>query len=430
MKNFYKIAIAACFMVGMQQEASAQLSVLTTGNYNGWAVSNNGIAAFSNNAGEVYKWDNVNGIVAVGKITNGKTIQGHPSISDDGTKISATITNPANNLNEAAVYTVATNSWVYLGGLLPNGSAGFKSSAWGISGDGTTTVGLSFISSYLAHAIQWNGTTMVDLGSMVPDSSSRANRISRDKHVVVGWQDEEDGVRSGAKWVDGVESYIKDNDGLNVGEAFAVSNDGKVIAGSLDDSVPYVWIEGEGLTYINSPNMSYNSGSATAISGDGKTVIGFFRQFPGPPSASSGFIWTKTGGLVDLNTYALSLGIDMKGVQITMPLCISEDGKKITGNGLQNGAQVVFYLDLANYLGTNDLKSNNAFSIYPNPVKDVLHINGTGVSHVEIYSVSGQKVNTINSAKDQINVSGLDKGVYILKANVNGKVNTTKFIKE
>lgn len=143
-----------------------------------------------------------------------------------------------------------------------------------MSTNGNTVVGLGYLTAANAHAVKWDEVGgMIDLGSMVSGRSSRANAINAAGTVIVGWQDEPTGTRSGAKWQDGVESFITDNNGNNVGEAGGISADGNTIIGAANPN-PYVWNATSGLTYITHPNASFNfKGGATGISADGKTVI-------------------------------------------------------------------------------------------------------------------------------------------------------------
>jgi len=67
---------------------------------------------------------------------------------------------------------------------------------------------------------------------------------------------------------------------------------------------------------------------------------------------------------------------------------------------------------------------NSEFNIYPNPVKDVLTIEGTYTS-VDIFDVFGKLVLTAESAKT-INVATLSNGVYILNINTQNGVTTQK----
>lgn len=82
-------------------------------------------------------------------------------------------------------------------------------------------------------------------------------------------------------------------------------------------------------------------------------------------------------------------------------------------------------------LATTDQAQNN-FSIYPNPVKDVLYIkNFQDLKSVEILDSSGRMVKKENAKNSSINVNNLPKGSYILKLQNNKQEEkTVKFIKE
>lgn len=73
------------------------------------------------------------------------------------------------------------------------------------------------------------------------------------------------------------------------------------------------------------------------------------------------------------------------------------------------------------------------FSAYPNPVNNSLHISASeNVEKVEIFNVLGQKVINVlpNSSKTQLDVATLTSGIYMLRATINGKKGTSKFIKQ
>ncbi|MCE4067580.1 T9SS type A sorting domain-containing protein [Chryseobacterium gleum] len=413
----------------------AQLTVIGLGNYNVGAVSDNGVVSLHTSAGAIYKWDASGGLVQIGSISNGYPAAGRTIVSNDGTKISSSVTNVATGFNEISTYDVATATWVNRGGLVPTGWDGSVSSTWGMTANGSTIVGLGFLTAANAHAVKWDEVNgMVDLGSIVQGRSSRANAINASGTVIVGWQDESNGTRSGAKWQDGVESFITDNNGNNVGEAGGISADGSTIIGSANPN-PYVWNAVSGLTYITHPNASFSfKGGATGISGAGTKVIGYYRAFGAPPMSGEGFIWTSATGRVNLNDYAVSLGIATNGVTMGLPLAISQDGKKIAGMGVNASNQMVaFYLDTSEYLSVNDVvKEKNSMGIYPNPVTDILYFKGTGkIEKAEIYNLVGQRVKSFNTVEGQIDVSSLSKGAYILEYSVKGeKQHTYKFIKK
>ncbi|MFT6127839.1 MAG: hypothetical protein ACJAVA_002335, partial [Flavobacteriaceae bacterium] len=149
----------------------------------------------------------------------------------------------------------------------------------------------------------------------------------------------------------------------------------------------------------------------------------------------------------------------------------SGNNSQPTGEPLYDGTQnswVLEEIDLSDYLGENilvrfqfrsdngvredgfyfdDLKinvidegtigisdfENSQFSIYPNPVKDILNIN-TSISNyiLEIYTIQGQLINekTVNSGSQVVDYSSLANGVYILKLSSEKASQTYKIIKQ
>lgn len=86
----------------------------------------------------------------------------------------------------------------------------------------------------------------------------------------------------------------------------------------------------------------------------------------------------------------------------------------------------------AGCLSVNEIGKNDEVSFYPNPTKGFLTIKSNlRLSNAEIYNMVGQKVLTFESINNSINVSSLEKGVYILKYQLNNETQKLyKFIKE
>lgn len=75
----------------------------------------------------------------------------------------------------------------------------------------------------------------------------------------------------------------------------------------------------------------------------------------------------------------------------------------------------------------------NKFSYYPNPTSGILNISAANkIENIEVYNTAGQKVLGFapNASESEINMSSLPKGLYLVKALVNGKVVTNKVIKK
>ena len=70
-------------------------------------------------------------------------------------------------------------------------------------------------------------------------------------------------------------------------------------------------------------------------------------------------------------------------------------------------------------------------SIFPNPVKNTLHIpdlNGENIQHISIYEQTGRAILSRQMPDNSIDVSALSPGMYILKIAVKGEVFCSKFI--
>ena len=81
-------------------------------------------------------------------------------------------------------------------------------------------------------------------------------------------------------------------------------------------------------------------------------------------------------------------------------------------------------------VGLNDMNSIPNFSIYPNPVKDILTIDfNQDLSECSVYDATGKSVNCTLKA-NKLDVSGLDSGMYHLQIESSSNVYTMKFLKD
>jgi hypothetical protein len=86
--------------------------------------------------------------------------------------------------------------------------------------------------------------------------------------------------------------------------------------------------------------------------------------------------------------------------------------------------------------GINDLLPNS-ISVYPIPSADILYVDMkdvTGYAALEVMDMTGREIlsQPVKSKIEQIDISGLDKGIYLLriKATETSRQLQTKFIKE
>jgi hypothetical protein len=77
----------------------------------------------------------------------------------------------------------------------------------------------------------------------------------------------------------------------------------------------------------------------------------------------------------------------------------------------------------------NDVDDMAEFSLFPNPAKDKLFIEGGNFDKVVLYNVLGKEVLTSN--KKEIDISNLPKGVYNVTIIADGKtIGTKKIVKQ
>jgi probable HAF family extracellular repeat protein len=181
------------------------------------------------------------GLVAIAVSRDGKTIA--------GTALDSRL------IQQAAIWQ-GGRDWRLLGGITPNAQPCDRllSGSFGANGDGTVVVGLAWDSCRTARAFRWEESTgMVSLGSLGGDST-RANAVSADGRVVVGWEEHATGFRQAAKWVDRREELIKGPTDL-LGEALSTNHDGSIIVGTacnpyLPTAAAWMWTAAAGVTCL------------------------------------------------------------------------------------------------------------------------------------------------------------------------------------
>lgn len=82
----------------------------------------------------------------------------------------------------------------------------------------------------------------------------------------------------------------------------------------------------------------------------------------------------------------------------------------------------------AEILSSLEEVAQSNLSIYPNPVNDMLYINGEGVEEVVVSDLQGREV--LKAQNNSIDVSALNAGMYIVKAVTSNGISTAKIIKK
>ncbi|MBA5629948.1 Ig-like domain-containing protein [Moheibacter lacus] len=85
---------------------------------------------------------------------------------------------------------------------------------------------------------------------------------------------------------------------------------------------------------------------------------------------------------------------------------------------------------LVEELGLSEI-DGQMFSIYPNPVKNLLNIDGKKqIDQIEIFDMTGRKISSIsNLQNNQIDFSGFEKGTYLIRIHAENQIIVNKVIK-
>jgi hypothetical protein len=114
---------------------------------------------------------------------------------------------------------------------------------------------------------------------------------------------------------------------------------------------------------------------------------------------------------------------------------------EITGSLIGNNftptlARYRGYAKEINTVGLTELKNKDVLSLYPNPAKDILYLSGNvkKLDVYEVYDLSGKQILTAKSRllnkETFIDLTSLERGIYLLKTDQDGEINYLKFIKE
>ncbi len=288
----------------------------------------------SGQGGPYFRWD-----------LNGDTFEniggygaGTPSISDDGTKIAATAM-AKDGIVRPAIY--QNGGWSMLPpvpGSLPCAEDGVTKtgSAWDISGDGSTVVGMNYGDGCFRGGVRAFKWTAAGGSVVLPKFSSfnnmsRAQGINYDGSVIVGLDETTSGQWRGAYWKNGVVKLIT-RLGLNVDTALDVSRDGQYIVGdSSPASSNNAWRYSVASSTVQLLGLlpSYDNAVTSAISDDHNVITGFTTSTT--TGATTPAIWTPGLHWSSFNSFLLAQGVYFGDIYPYGPTAISADGHVITG---------------------------------------------------------------------------------------------------
>ncbi len=305
-------------------------------------ISADGSVVVGNTEGlyEPFRWTAEGGVEVLA--TGGGS--GSPDVSADGTQVSASIPGADGTYWTQGRWTLGLGWEETMPPPPPDGYPmdGSYGSAWGLSEDGSTVVGLYWrlgMPGGGAHANTWTRETgAIGFGS--DGGNSRANDANEDGSVIVGWDENPEwGGWRPAVWVDGVKTILAEHDAFC--EASAVLPDGSVVLGQSYDEpralrVAARWIwngtswEEELLGALPGLHPNFGIAICTDATADGSIIVGYNR-FSNPGDAT-GFIWTEDAGIIDVEDYLADNGVTVPfDINITSVQAISYDGSIMAG---------------------------------------------------------------------------------------------------
>jgi len=195
-----------------------------------------------------------------------------------------------------------------------------------------------------------------------------------------------------------------------MGNQYATST--PALSGTLNAG-SYLWIP---FTGGSNPYYAINNGVGAIALFDGNDVIEFL---------SYGGIVTAVDGEATGDTSTDMLVTEDNGTANGLSMQLTDAGW-VTGVTASPGAVNV---GLTLSVAKNQIAG---FAMYPNPASNgklSISSNSSVEKLVEIYNMIGQKVyNKIVKANETIDISGLNTGFYVVKAEEEGKIATRKLI--
>jgi uncharacterized membrane protein len=217
----------------------------------------------------------------------------------------------------------AETGWQQLGGVAGYGAA------TDVSADGRVVVGYAPWPGVTNgfQAVRWTAQDGLQSLGRIDGAANAAYAVSADGRVIAGGSTD-----GGPSFVWTAEDGIRALTGLPeafTSRALAMSRDGSVIVGSINSANAYRWKDGA-VTLLG-------PGEAVAVTDDGATVFGSL-------TVHNAFVWTEAGGYRDLADFFTGLGIYPAGWSELVVSDVTPDGAVLAGTGLNpQGHRQAFY---------------------------------------------------------------------------------------
>jgi predicted outer membrane repeat protein len=196
----------------------------------------------------------------------------------------------------------------------------------------------------------------------------------------------------------------------------ATANDGSKIKGSMD-----ITISGQSTPDIKVTEITVTGdGGATTITANAGTLKIIATVAPSNANNATVTWSVNNEAIATIDTNGLLTAVSNGEVTVT---ATAKDGSGITG---------MLVITITNQ-GTTVWESaatTKIINIYPNPATtDILYLQNVTNADVEIYSITGQMVIARSKVSD-VNIQELKPGIYFVKINADGIIQTRKLIRK
>jgi hypothetical protein len=317
-------------------------------------VSADGRVVTGYDPGNVWYWTLDTWVVFVpGALPPGNGVGGSVLITADGARVMCSTLQGDPQKTEPTFFEIATQAFDAAVGSLGYNCDISRASPWGMSPDGRFVCGLAWQSNCAALGYVWDSTTdvMSTLPALYFYKPTRANDISDNGALAVGWNDDYTGYRQGCAWRrDAAGAYVGTllNSGVatfKMREASVCSGNGQYVYGGgrsdWNGGAPYRWssssTNGTCQPIVPAPE---GVGTVQAANLDGSMLLTNF---------SSGIhLWIEGRGYVPLVTWAEEHSFTLPSEWFLRGFDMTEDGLTIVGHAYRasDGVQSPFVLDL------------------------------------------------------------------------------------
>jgi photosystem II stability/assembly factor-like uncharacterized protein len=171
--------------------------------------------------------------------------------------------------------------------------------------------------------------------------------------------------------------------------------------------------------------ITVNGSPDPAVTGPGFVCDNEEEEYSTAENAGSAYSWNVTGGIVTSGAGTW---------QITVLWGAPGPGSvEVTESNAAECAVTseTLFVTIDDCTGIGDGTSPEA-RIYPNPATDNIHISGMNKADVRIYNLHGKEVFAVNNVNGEsiINISTLDKGLYLVKVAQAEKMSVFQLVKQ